>query len=123
MFGCMQSLGSRLMETTDYEYVFYEKYLLAYADYEESKKVIANIEDQRVFMELANLYSISKAVPADEKNAEESLADSLAFYVSAKVIELKEGQYVINLNRLQEFKERYDKLEKSKGTSYSMGTK
>lgn len=128
MLECMQSLGKR-QHYFDYEYEFYENFLSNYLEIESEGDLIRVSEvDQKSFSFLEIVYSKSTGVPANERDTNEKLADSLTFFVACGTIKKIDGKYFISKSKLNELAERYEIVNDSynakeeKGIAYKKGT-
>lgn len=105
----------------DYEYDFYASYLSEYRDQENETGFIKVSDDlQENFMHLGESYRVSKSVPVSERGMEDKLADSFMFYVSLRVIVLREDGYYINTKLLAAKTKQFDSVTE-KGESYKKG--
>lgn len=126
---CMQQMGRSYEDknvklSADLE--FFQKVLATYLPFcEENREYITvNDNDKKYFDALIELYSISKSKTADEWNEEESMADSLAFYISNGLVKrTNTGTYYINIEGLKkklveysDYKEKMNAEVKTRGT-------
>ena len=126
MLECMQSLGKRNLEAAklDYEYEFYDRYLSNYAALDINEGLFkAETAEQVSFSKLNNVYSSTYGVSSHQRNNEQKLADSFAFYVAAGVIKLVDSNYYINMEKLESFTKKYRVLNGIEDVSYSIGAK
>ena len=107
----------------DYEYDFYNAYLSEYVS-QDTKEVLVPVSKntQDAFMALKEEYSISKQVPAYERNTEAKLADSFMFYVSVGAIVINENGYFINVRVLDKITNKYNDVNKKNGVSLTKGS-
>ena len=124
---CMQQMGrsyeDKNVKLSD-DLEFFQKVLATYLPFcEENREYITvNDNDKKYFDALIELYSISKT--ADEWNEEESMADSLAFYISTGLVKrTNTGSYYINIEGLKkklveysDYKEKMNAEVKTRGT-------
>lgn len=128
MLECMQSLGATYKENVakqDYEYEFYETYLINYASQEnenESELIKVSDEIQNCFMSLNGTYSASKTLLESERGTEDKLADSFMFYISTGVIVLLEDGYYINTKKLFETTKQFQLINEQNGISLKKGS-
>ena len=121
---CMQTLGKFYREQAklDYDYDFYERYLLPYVGNESENGLVAvSLEDASSFAKLNEVYSEMVSVPAEQRSEAEKLADSLKFFIASGTIMFVDGEYYVDLEKLQTLNERYQGLALEKGKALTKG--
>ena len=109
----------------DETFLLFEKIFLGYLPFiEGNKELELNEVDNDYFMALECLYSTSKSEVASNWNTEEKLADSLVYYRSIGLLNLKHGKYYINTSVLLKKFNDYENYRKEKSSlSYRKGPK
>lgn len=124
MLGCMESLGRFYKDNLkqDYEYEFYEHYLLEFKNLDESLGVVKITDDLKViFSGFDSHYDTSKVIPGTNRKPLDKCADSYAFYVSLGVIFKDNEDFYIDLKKLNECTKQYDCLNENLGKAKQIG--
>ena len=100
----------------DMEFNFYKNILYKYfGNNEKTEYIKVTLSDEEYFNSLREHYSISNAVPFDERSEEDNYADSFMFFISAGLIAVVEGNYYINKKVLQKYNDMYKETISKKG--------
>jgi hypothetical protein len=123
MLGCMESLGAYYKSVKeDYEYEFYENYLMSFKELDESLKLVKVTDDLKViFVGFERHYDVSKTIPATSRKPLDKCADSFAFYIAVGVIIKDNDDYYIDLKKLNECTKYYENFNNELGTSKKIG--
>ena len=112
-------------DVNDETYDLFENVLVSYLpEAGVQEKTIVTKEDNKYFLALDELYSIECSTTDENRNYEAKMADSLAFYKATGLIQLVNGNYVIDNEKLKELFLMYvEHNRKKKAQVYSKGPK
>ncbi len=117
MMYCMENIGRTYVDESNekYDYDFYARYLTPYERYIGiGDKVYCDEDTNKAFLEIKNLYEVSKSRLAEEWQEEEKAADGLMFFISCNVVGLENNKFYINVANLKKKAEEYSELKNKK---------